>query len=64
MSEVQGKVCLVLLEGIGENKEEKQNAVMKGDMSYFNSLKADERSLFYELDANGLAVCYQRSLTF
>ena len=34
-----GKVCLVLLEGIGISEEEERNAVKAANMEYLESLK-------------------------
>lgn len=51
-----GKVCLVLLEGIGINEEEERNAVKAANMEYLESLKQNENCLYYELKANGSEV--------
>ena len=51
-----GKVCLVLLEGIGVSDSDERNAVKEANMEFFESLKTNEESLYYELKASGNAV--------
>lgn len=53
-----GKVCLVLLEGIGISEEEERNAVKAANMEYLESLKQNEKCLYYELKANGSEVVF------
>lgn len=48
-----GKVCLLLLEGIGINGDDERNAVKEANMEYLESLKHNENCLYYELKANG-----------
>lgn len=51
-----GKVCLLLLEGIGINDSEERNAVKEANMEYLESLKQNENCLYYQLKANGSEV--------
>ena len=50
---MNGKVCLVMLEAIGESEEENRNAVRLTNMEFLESLKTEEKSLHYSLEANG-----------
>ena len=45
--------CLVMLEGIGVSDNETRNAVRQGNMEFLKSLKSEEKTLYYELEANG-----------
>lgn len=51
-----GKVCMVVLEGIGCSDNDQRNAVKKANMEYLNSLKVNENCIYRELDASGLSV--------
>ena len=51
--EPKRKVCLVMMEGIGVNEDETRNAVRQGNMAFLESLKSEEKTLYYELEANG-----------
>ena len=55
---VNGKVCMVMLEAIGESEEENRNAVRLANMEFLESLKTEEKSLYYSLDANGNTVSW------
>ena len=66
---MNGKVCVVMMEAIGESEEENRNAVRLANMEFLESLKTEERSLYYSLDANGnkvscLRICVIYRLEF
>ena len=42
-----------MLEGIGVSEDETRNAVRMGKMEFLESLKTEEKTLYYELEANG-----------
>lgn len=44
---------MVMLEGIGASEDETRNAVRQGNMAFLESLKSEEKTLYYELEANG-----------
>ena len=51
-----GKVCLVLLEGIGVTDSEERNAVKAANMEFLESLKTNDDCLYYQLKASGRSV--------
>lgn len=64
-----GKVCLLMLEGIGVSEDETRNAVRLGKMEFLESLRTEEKTLYYELEANGEKVgsgfyCERQRLEF
>ena len=66
---MSGKVCLLMLEGIGVSDDETRNAVRLGKMEFLESLKTEEKTLYYELEANGEKVgsgccCERQRLEF
>ena len=60
--EVEKKVLVVLLEGIGASEETERNAVKEANMTFLESAKADENNLYYQLKANGtevISMCFR-----
>ena len=55
---MNGKVCRVMLEAIGESEEENRTAVRLAKMEFLESLKTEEKSLYYSLEENGNKVSW------